>query len=265
MSNTEPASLAADPEGLRSTEDRGAAVVGADREPLWLYVAPLVLLLLSGSLFPWPVTDAESALEPRDQWRLVGLLAGQGLLVGLALVLWYWFRGRDLPLRVSPWSLVLGLVGVVLWVALAACDAWLVQAVGLQWLVPSRGGFDPFQQISDDGLRNWFFLFRFAILAVLVPFAEEIFLRGWLARWFDPESVWWNLPLQKIGREGLWAVTAYAVLAHPMEALAALVWFNLVSWWMKRTGSLGDCIAIHATTNLLLGIWIVRTGNWQLW
>jgi membrane protease YdiL (CAAX protease family) len=60
-------------------------------------------------------------------------------------------------------------------------------------------------------------------------------------------------------------VLAYAVLTHPQEAIAAIVWFSLVNWWMKRTGNLWDCVLVHAVTNGLLGAWILYSGQWRLW
>ena len=46
--------------------------------------------------------------------------------------------------------------------------------------------------------------------------------------------------------------------------LAAAIWFSLVTWLMKKTRSLGDCIVAHATTNLLLGCYVLYSGEWTL-
>jgi len=53
------------------------------------------------------------------------------------------------------------------------------------------------------------------------------------------------------------------VLLHPAEMVAAAVWFSLVTWLMLRTRNIWDCVAAHAVTNLLLGIYVVTTGEWQ--
>jgi membrane protease YdiL (CAAX protease family) len=47
--------------------------------------------------------------------------------------------------------------------------------------------------------------------------------------------------------------------------LAAIVWFSMVTWLYTRTHSIWDCVLAHATTNLLLGLYIVNTGAWELW
>ena len=59
--------------------------------------------------------------------------------------------------------------------------------------------------------------------------------------------------------------TAVPMLMHPGELLAAFVWFSLVTWLMVRTKNIWDCVAAHAMTNLLLGIYVVTQHQWQLW
>jgi uncharacterized protein len=52
------------------------------------------------------------------------------------------------------------------------------------------------------------------------------------------------------------------VLMHPAEMLAAAVWFTLVTWLMFKTKNIWDCVVAHGVTNLLLGIWVVASGDW---
>jgi len=33
----------------------------------------------------------------------------------------------------------------------------------------------------------------------------------------------------------------------------------------RRRGSLADAVVAHATTNALLAVWVLCTGNWSLW
>ncbi len=231
----------------------------------WIYIAPLAVLLLSGGFLPWPEHSPEFVMSAGDQLKTVWLRGIQVTFLAAAVFLWLWKYGRSYSWRISPLAFVMGAVGVVLWLVLARFDVWLVENLGLRWLVPVRDAFNPDHQLTNQTLRTTFLVLRFFILAVLVPFAEEIFLRGWLVRFYESDSDWSSISLQKISRNGFFVITAYAVLAHPMEAIAAVAWFNLVSWWMKRTGSLADCIVIHATTNLLLGVWIVWQNRWELW
>jgi hypothetical protein len=59
--------------------------------------------------------------------------------------------------------------------------------------------------------------------------------------------------------------TALPMLMHPAELLAAAVWFSLVTWLMASTKNIWDCVAAHAVTNLLLGIYVVSQEQWHLW
>ena len=47
-----------------------------------------------------------------------------------------------------------------------------------------------------------------------------------------------------------------------ISALITGVLFNLVA---IRTRSLSACVLAHALTNALLGLWILRTGQWGFW
>jgi hypothetical protein len=32
-----------------------------------------------------------------------------------------------------------------------------------------------------------------------------------------------------------------------------------------RTGRMGEAVAAHLTTNLLIAVWVLLAGQWQLW
>ena len=68
---------------------------------------------------------------------------------------------------------------------------------------------------------------------------------------------WWESSAAVAG-------TAYGVLAQPGELLAALVWFSRITVLMVRTRSLWACVTAHGATNLVLGLYVLRTGQWQL-
>ncbi|MEA3187909.1 MAG: protease family protein, partial [Chthoniobacter sp.] len=112
---------------------------------------------------------------------------------------------------------------------------------------------------------------RFLRLVIVVPLLEEIFWRGFLLRDLIDRD------FEKVPM-GAWSAKSFAVvtflfgLAHwgaawwpgPdfVPALFAGAIFNGVAY---RTRSLGSCILAHAVTNLLLGIYILRTGQWGFW
>ena len=96
-----------------------------------------------------------------------------------------------------------------------------------------------------------------------MPLIEELFLRGFLVR-FVTAPDWWKVPFGTASRAGLATATLVPMLMHPGEIFAAAVWFSAVSWLMVRTRNFWDCVAAHALTNLVLGIYVVTSGDWRL-
>lgn len=237
------------------------------------FVLPLVLFLLIASCYPdvassYEQSDVESDVSPLNialtsetWWYLVMI----GVQVVLACGLLVWFRKvylEHFPLRISPLSVVVGIVGVVLWIAVCypELELGLLKAIGFD---ASRPSFDPFT-LQDTSVRTMFLALRFTLLALIVPIIEELFLRGWLVRWIQNPN-WENVPLTGLSIGALLTASIYGVLTHPSEAIAAFLWFGLVTWLMNRTGNLWDCVVAHAVTNLLLGIYVLKFEQWQLW
>ena len=192
----------------------------------------------------------------------------------LAAVAFVWPGYRDHPLRVVPLSLVVGVVGAGVWIGLCRLDLegtylWpLLERAGLGWLVGDGGGgrsaYNPFDELAARPAAAWSFLaVRLLGLAVVVPVIEEFFLRGFLMR-FVMARDWWKVPFGEVDALAVVVGTAVPMLMHPGELLAAAVWFSMITWLMVRTRSLWDCIAAHAVTNLLLGVYVVASGDWRL-
>jgi len=72
------------------------------------------------------------------------------------------------------------------------------------------------------------------------------------------------VPFGEVDTKAVLVVVGYAALTHPAEMFAAVAWFLLVTWLMVKTRNIWDCVAAHAVTNLLLGIYVVSTGTWHL-
>ena len=129
----------------------------------------------------------------------------------------------------------------------------------------TRSAFDPLDETLIP--RAWaygFLAIRFVGLVLIVPVIEEFFLRGFVMR-FVMAADWWNVPIGTANRLAIIAGTVVPLLTHPFsEAVAVAVWFSAVTWLLLRTRNLWSCVAAHATTNLLLGLYVLRTGNWWL-
>ncbi len=105
---------------------------------------------------------------------------------------------------------------------------------------------------------------RTARAALLVPIIEELFWRGWLARWLQ-DTKFTNIPLGKFTPFVFWATAALFAAEHGPYWEVGLVCGVIYNWWMRRTGSLGDLILAHATTNLALSAYVVYTARWTFW
>jgi hypothetical protein len=298
------------------TQDQAGAVAlpsGWLSRRLWAtFLLPMLVYMLLGSLEPTP---PEAPPEKAAQEASSEATAGQevkppyfpleqtGLLPSIPYEYYPWVYTakivltvatmflvsggyRAFPWRVSPLSVLVGMVGVVLWIALCQLrlepkivgplDRLLgglwpwsdaeAPSMGLMAILGTgqRSAFNPLEQLADTPVWAWVFLaIRFAGLALVVPMIEEFFLRGFLMR-YVMHANWWQVPFGQVNRTAVIVGTAIPMLMHPGELLAAFVWFSLVTWLMTRTRNIWDCVVAHAVTNLLLGVYVVTTGNWQL-
>jgi CAAX prenyl protease-like protein len=232
------------------------------------FILPLIVFLVIANFYPDfadSETDPDSSLAVKTKWYLT-MVAGQVLI---AFGLLFYFRKiyiKQFPLKLSPLSVVVGVIGVALWIGICELhiERNVFQTIGLESLATVRPAFNPFERIPEAGLRTLFLVLRFTLLALLVPIVEELFLRGWLVRWVQDPS-WETVSLSSLGWMALMTPSLYGVLTHPSEAIAAFLWFGLVTLLMYRTGNLWDCVVAHAVTNLLLGIYVVQFEAWHLW
>ena len=82
--------------------------------------------------------------------------------------------------------------------------------------------------------------------AFVISVAEELFFRKWL-----------------IGFAGFWPTVALFAVEHDRWLVAAIC--GVAYGWLYLRKGLGAAIVAHVTTNLVLGLWVLRTGQWQFW
>lgn len=198
-----------------------------------------------------------TAVEGRFGRGLYPALYAAKILLVLATLVWAAPGWRGL-LRWEPkpilWGVLAGAIGLPLWLGLDAVTPHFP-------FLGSREAFDP------SGLGQWrvpFLAVRFFGLALLVPILEEVFWRGFLLRWLSDQDKWNELSAEKFAPAAALIASGVFAVAHP-EWLAALVYGLGMCGLLRATKSLSACIAAHATTNLLLGIYVLLTGNWRLW
>ena len=239
----------------------------------WLtFLLPFLVFMLVGSLEPTPELPGGEAIGLSIPYAYYPWLYAAKITLTLASAAFVWPGYRRFPLRLNLLAIVVGVVGAVLWIGLCLLD-WehvylqpLLAQCGLGSLIGAgdRAAFNPFEYLADRPALAWTFLaVRFLGLVAVVPLIEEFFLRGFVMR-FVVDRDWWDVPFGKVNGLALVLGTAVPMLMHPGELLAAAVWFSLITWLMLRTRNIWDCVAAHAVTNLILGIYVVTTGTWRL-
>jgi CAAX prenyl protease-like protein len=92
---------------------------------------------------------------------------------------------------------------------------------------------------------------------------EELFWRSFLMRWIDAPDFESVAPSQLSLKSFIITVLLFG-FEHNLW-LAGIVAGAAYSLLYMRHRSLWSPILAHAVTNGLLGIWVVRTGNWSYW
>ncbi|MBN1142674.1 MAG: CAAX prenyl protease-related protein [Deltaproteobacteria bacterium] len=144
---------------------------------------------------------------------------------------------------------------------LAVFGLWIRMEWGSLALTPGVTP-DPALLGSEAARVAWIAVRLFGAVLV-VPVMEELFWRSFIIRYLihaDFETVpigafTWFSCLATIVLFGL----EHNLIAAGMMAGAA---YNLL---LYRTRSLFRCVVAHAVTNLALGIYVLKTGQWQFW
>lgn len=226
----------------------GTPIIRAYTLPFVLFMAFLLVVDLV------QVKDSANFFLANPRYILYPL---QTLVCAGCLIYYRKFYSFAWPKRLWEWALTIGIAVLVLGIWISPQE-WLGDA-------PRLDGFDP-TVLKDNAAAYWATLgFRFLRLVVVVPFVEEIFWRSFLMRYFVADD------FEKV-RPGTYSSASFFLVAL-LFALAhagpdfwpALACGFLYNGLMIMTRSLGACVIAHAITNLLLGIYIMKTGQWGFW
>ncbi|MFN0165557.1 MAG: CAAX prenyl protease-related protein [Bryobacteraceae bacterium] len=110
-----------------------------------------------------------------------------------------------------------------------------------------------------------FLIFRSLGCFALVPMLEEIFWRGWLARWLIDGVDFERIPLGAYTAASFWIGSALFAAEHGPYWEVGLLAGILYNWWMIRTKNLANCIVAHAVTNALLTAYVLVGDKWRYW
>ncbi|HUF60875.1 MAG TPA: CAAX prenyl protease-related protein [Verrucomicrobiales bacterium] len=248
-----------------------AGIRALREDPAAAHIAPLAAFLLLLLLTQEPVL-IDNTLQPwyrhaPEQWvyPLQCLVAGA--------LLWFFRRAYVLtPLRGWGFATVCALVGIGLWIAPSEFyRAWRMEPGGLLHFLGfqdrSEGGFDPRFFRDHSLLYCGAIALRLFRMIVIVPFIEEIFWRGFLMRFlYDRNRDFHRVPFGSFSWFSLVGTSLAFMLAHqPADYAAAFLYGLLAGWVAIRTRSLAACIWMHAVANLVLGVYVLWTGQRGFW
>ena len=192
------------------------------------------------------------ALPAKAEMYAVRTVAVALLMLGLALAFRPW-REAIRRFRPSVWGLAVGFLVLVIWIFPEQFEIYRrFCIIG-----------DPSTVEVDHGSDLLIGLQLFGSAFVIAP-AEEVFYRYFLYRWLDRQAGHWT---ESSGSRFdpsafLWTVGLFAV-GHNRIVVGAIAG-ALYGLLAIRKG-LGASILAHVTTNLALGLYVLKTGSWQFW
>jgi CAAX prenyl protease-like protein len=255
---SEPKTSPSDPEFL----------FGIDRDEI-AYLLPM----LSFMLFIWIGTW--KGLYP---WAYIGRTICAATLILM-------LRKRYTPIRWNYWwlGIIMGFVGIVQWIGMDALlqpiavhvrlPLGIVRWVGMNapldkvlhpFALDPEKAFNPTTYFSNPIAMSSWIVVRMIGASLVVPVMEELFWRDYLWRRIIAPA---DFKLAQVGEwdaKAFWIVAIAFCVVHP-QWLTAIGWGLLVGLLLVRTRSLGACIVMHGVTNLLLGLYVLKTQQWQWW
>jgi CAAX prenyl protease-like protein len=180
----------------------------------------------------------------------------------LAAVLLILLREQYTKINWKFWwvGIIVGTIGVVQWVGM---EKGLLHFWPNYWR-PSTEVVDPTKDGGPAALVWTFLTIRLLGPALVVPFMEEYFWRDFLWRTIAAPNDFKMIPVGEWDTKSFVIVTLAFASVH-IQWITAIVWGAMIAILLVRTRSLGACIIAHGLTNLLLGIYVLMTHDWQFW
>ena len=176
-----------------------------------------------------PATAAAYAVRTADTAALLVAAAARLRLRVESLKRWRWSDSAS--------GLAVGMAVFAIWILPEQFDwAWY-----RKWCIIGEGGTQTVAEAS-----TLMTVCRLIGSAFVISVAEELFFRKWL-----------------IGFAGFWWMVALFAVEHDRWLVAALCGVIYGALYLRR--GLGAACLAHVTTNLVLGLWVLKTGQWQFW
>ena len=134
-------------------------------------------------------------------------------------------------------GLVVGLAVFVIWILPEQFDwAWYRKL-----FILGEGGT---KAVAESGAA--LIAMRLVGSAFVISVAEELFFRKWL-----------------IGFAGFWGMVFLFAIEHDRWFVGAIAGVIYGLLYLRK--GLWSAVVAHVTTNLVLGLWVLKTGQWQFW
>jgi len=201
----------------------------AETNPASAYLGP-ELILLAAALLTGLISDGHDPLYP-----LRVVVGGWALL--------FWFQKAGVRLRpVRATSVLAGAL------------------VGALWLLSARHA--PEFQVAQalPASRLWLAMRLLGAVAI-VPICEELAFRGYMMRRLVSAN-FQDVSYASVGPVPMILSSVAFGLVHSRPVAGALA--GLIFAWLTRFG-LGSAIWAHATANLVIGLWVLATGETWHW
>jgi len=225
--------------------DAAGATPAAVRRPWLPYVLPFALFVAFLSV--------ESQWPEGRRW----LYPAKTLVVGVVLVACRRSYEELRPVYSLP-GIVVGTLAIVLWITLDPFYPGLSRLTGST----PPAAFEPFSMGGRAVGWTWILARVFGAVLV-VPVMEELFWRGFLARWLVNQD-FKAVPLGTFTPFSFWATVVLFGVEHE-QWLAGMICGALLNGLLYRTKSLFACVLAHGTSNALLATWVLTRSAWQLW
>jgi len=192
------------------------------------------------------------------EWFVASYIA-KTFVVGLML---WMLRGAFTRISWRGWwlGLIVGVVGVVQWVGM---QLFLQR---FEFFKPPTEFFDPTKAFESQGAFVAFIAVRWILgAAIVVPIMEELFWRDFVWRTIAAPNDFKLASVGELDWKAFLIVPAVFAVVHGNWWLTSIVWALMLSGLLVYTRSLGACIVAHATTNFLLGAYVLYTKDWAFW
>ena len=173
------------------------------------------------------------------------------VLVGVAI---YYYKDtfrHEIQPKFSPMAVFAGVLVFFVWVLPDA----LYPHIG-------HSEFNPYDKASGAAVY-YLMAIRLAGAALVVPIMEELFWRSFALR-FLIQSDFKSVPLGAFSWFSFIIISVAFGLEHH-RWLVGIIAGMVYAWTLYRSKNLFEPILAHAVTNLLLGIYVIQTGNWSFW